>query len=125
MEDGLTLPRIIPCRVALEQSGTVSVQTPARSPFVDAKQGGLAIGPAPAFALDAGCAEIASVNLDHAEEGFVRLAGPMDAFAKSAVDSVDGVTVKPCQLGCLQGCQISGEAANDLPNFALGQMRTF
>ena len=49
----------------------------------------------------------------------------MDAFAKSAVDSVDGVTVKPCQLGCLQGCQISGEAANDPPNFALGQMRPF
>ena len=65
------------------------------------------------------------INLDHAEEGSVRLAGPMDAFAKSAVDPVDGVTVKPCQLGCLQSCQISGEAAKDLPNFALGQVRPF
>ena len=49
----------------------------------------------------------------------------MDAFAKSAVDPVDGVTVKPCQLVYLQGYQISGKAANDLPNFALGQVRPF
>jgi len=53
------------------------------------------------------------------EDGSVRLAGPVAPLAQSAIDAVEGVAVKPGELGRLQGGQISGKLSNNLPTLAV------
>ena len=65
------------------------------------------------------------MDIHNPEDGSVRLSGPVDPLAQSSIDAVDGVAVKPGDLGCFRGGQISGKLSNNLPTLAFCNVRAF
>ena len=92
--------------------------------FEDAEDDGLAVGAAPAFALDPACPEEAFIDFDDTEQGALRFAVEQNAFAQASVEAVHGVAVQAAQRCRLEGGQIGGEVPNQLADLALRDPRT-
>ena len=90
----------------------------------DAEDDGLAVGAAPAPALDPARPEEALVDLDDPEQRTLGLTGDQDAFAQAAVEPVHGVAVQTAQRRRLEGGQIGGEVTNQLADLAFRDPRT-
>ena len=90
----------------------------------DAEDDGLAVGAAPASALDPARPEEALVDLDDTEQGALRFAGKQNAFAQASVEAIDGVAVQTAQRGRLESGQIGSEVPNQLADLALRDPRT-